>query len=241
MKKVLIIDDEAAGRKLIREYVSDYPQLIVLGEANNGVDAVRLINEFNPDLVFLDVQMPGMNGFDVLPLLNEVPKIIFSTAYDQYAIKAFEIHALDYLLKPYTRERFRQAIERLDTAPVESGFVPLAEIIGNRSAYPERILVQTGRKMVTIAVADIVRVEAFGDYSRLHTLTQVYTSNFGIGQLEEKLKPDVFIRVHRSSIINLGLVKEVARHPASFDVVMQNGDLVTVSRGYMERLKKLMF
>ena len=100
MQKIIIIDDEAAGRQLIREYLEDFPDLIVIGEANNGVDAIRLIREFKPDLIFLDIQMPGLNGFDVLTRLDEMPLVIFSTAYDKYALKAFEVHALDYLLKP---------------------------------------------------------------------------------------------------------------------------------------------
>ncbi|MCL4155939.1 UNVERIFIED_CONTAM: hypothetical protein GTU68_014771, partial [Idotea baltica] len=113
MKKVIIVDDEQAGRKLIKEYLKDFPNLILLGEANNGVDAVKIINEFKPDLVFLDIQMPGLTGFDVLTHLEELPQIIFSTAYDQFAMKAFDVHAVDYLLKPYTKDRFKKAIDKL--------------------------------------------------------------------------------------------------------------------------------
>ena len=114
MRKVIIVDDEVAGRKLIKEYLTDFPDLVLLAEANNGVDAVNVINEYKPDLVFLDVQMPGMTGFDVLTHLEELPQIIFSTAYDKYAIKAFEVHAVDYLLKPYTKQRFKIAVEKLE-------------------------------------------------------------------------------------------------------------------------------
>ena len=115
MKKVIIIDDESAGRKLIKEYLDDYADYFIVGEANNGVDAVKIINEFKPDLVFLDIQMPGLTGFEVLNYLEEIPQIIFSTAYDKYALKAFEVHAVDYLLKPYTQERFKIAIDRIDS------------------------------------------------------------------------------------------------------------------------------
>ena len=243
MKKVIIVDDESAGRKLITEYLAHYPELILVGEANNGVDAVRLINEFKPDLIFLDIQMPGMNGFEVLPHLEEIPQIIFSTAFDKYALQAFEVHAVDYLLKPYTLERFKQAIERIRSNEASPNSVkPLAEkLMMEQAKYPERILVEAAKKLITIATADIVWVEAYGDYSRLHTLKEVYLSNFGISNLENKLNPDIFIRVHRSAIININFIKEVNKYPGSYDVLMQTEDKVTVSRGYMENLRKLIF
>mgnify|MGYP001796742760 FL=1 len=121
MKKVLIADDEKAGRILIKEFLEDYPDLVLIAEVNNGVDAINEINRFKPDLVFLDIQMPGKTGFEVLNHLEEIPNIIFSTAYDEYALKAFEVHAVDYLLKPYTKERFRTAVERLNSSTTKVG------------------------------------------------------------------------------------------------------------------------
>jgi len=242
MIKVIVIDDEASGRKLIIEYLAFYPELVLVGEANNGVDAVRLINEYKPDLIFLDVQMPGMNGFEILPHLEEIPRIIFSTAYDQFALKAFEVHALDYLLKPYTQTRFRQAIERIKVSAVANNLQPLAEkLIMEQAQYPERILVNANKKLITVSVGDIVWIEAYGDYSKLYTLHHIFVSNFGISALSEKLNPANFIRVHRSSIINLNFVKEVNRHPGSYDILMQTDAKVTVSRGYMDNLRKLIF
>lgn len=242
MKKVIVVDDEAAGRKLITEYLAYYPDLILVGEANNGVDAVRLINEFKPELIFLDVQMPGMNGFEVLPHLEEIPQIIFSTAYDKFALQAFEVHAVDYLLKPYTLVRFRQAIERIRDASSTNNIRPLAEkLVMEQVRYPDRILVQSAKKLVTISTADIVWVEANGDYSKLYTLKENYLSSFGISTLETKLDPDKFIRVHRSSIININFIREVNKFPGSYDVLMETGDKVVVSRGYMENLRKLIF
>ncbi|SHI61811.1 LytR/AlgR family response regulator transcription factor [Aquimarina spongiae] len=242
MKKVIIVDDEAAGRKLIKEYLIDFPELVLLGEANNGVDAVKMINEFVPDLVFMDVQMPGMTGFDVLTHIEEIPEIIFSTAYDKYALQAFEVHAIDYLLKPYTKERFKTAIEKISSNSKENKIRPLAEsLLMDKPKYPERILVQSQNKLITVAVDEIIRVEAYGDYSKLITNNGTYLSNFGISVLEEKLDPSVFIRVHRSSIINIHNVKELIKYTKSYDVVMQNDDVVRVSRGYMDNIKKLMF
>jgi two-component system LytT family response regulator len=242
MRKVIIVDDEKAGRQLINEYLEDYPDLIVLGEANNGVDAVKIINEFKPDLVFLDIQMPGMTGFDVLQHLEELPQIIFSTAYDQYALKAFEVHAVDYLLKPYTKDRFKIAVERLFQNKETNKAEGLTNSLLMESAnYPAKILVQSQNKLVTVAIEDVIRIEAFGDYSKLITEDKTYLSNYGISTLEEKLNPSIFIRVHRSSIINLNKVKELNKYTKSYDVVMQNEDVVRVSRGYMDNIKKLMY
>lgn len=239
MKKVIIADDEKAGRQLIKEYLADYPDLVLVGEANNGVDAIKEINEFKPDLVFLDIQMPGKTGFEVLNYLDEIPKIIFSTAYDEYALKAFEVHAVDYLLKPYTKTRFKTAIERLSQDQNQLQAL-VQNVVLNDSTYPSRVLVQFNKKLVSIKVEDIVWVEAYGDYSKVHTATNAFLSNFGISELESKLNPEVFVRVHRSSIINLDQVKELDRYGKSYDVTMTNGEVVRVSRGYMETLKKLM-
>ena len=242
MKKVIIVDDESSGRQLIKEYLEDFKDLILLGEANNGVDAVKIINEFKPDLVFLDIQMPGMTGFDVLKHLEELPQIIFSTAYDQYALKAFEVHAVDYLLKPYTKERFKVAIERLSKSSETNKARPLAEsLLIETSKYPERILVQKQNKLVTIAVEEIIRIEAYGDYSKLVSSDDTYLSNYGISTLEERLDDSIFIRVHRSSIVNLNKVKELNKYTKSYDITMENGDVVRVSRGYMENIKKLVY
>ncbi|TYA92299.1 LytR/AlgR family response regulator transcription factor [Seonamhaeicola marinus] len=241
MKKVIIVDDEASGRQLIKEYLQNYKDLILLGEANNGVDAVKLINEFKPDLVFLDIQMPGMTGFDVLTHLEELPQIIFSTAYDQYALKAFEVHAIDYLLKPYTKKRFKTSIEKLYNNS-NNKVRPLAEsLLLEESQYPKRILVQSQNKLVTLSLEDVVRIEAYGDYSKIIVNDYSYLSNYGISTLEEKLNNNIFIRVHRSSIINLNKVKELNKYTKSYDVTMLNGDVVRVSRGYMDNIKKLMF
>lgn len=244
MQKIIIIDDEAAGRQLIREYLEDFPDLIVIGEANNGVDAIRLIREFKPDLIFLDIQMPGLNGFDVLTRLDEMPLVIFSTAYDKYALKAFEVHALDYLLKPYTRDRFSIAVQKaLNSLQNNLNSVQsLTEsLLTPESNYPEKILVQIGAKLVTVDLAEVIWIDAEGDYSKLITSKQRYLSNYGLGALEKKLDPRRFIRVHRSAIINLAFVQEIQKQISSYDVILQNGDVVRVSRGYMENIKRLTY
>ncbi|AWX43590.1 Chemotaxis response regulator protein-glutamate methylesterase [Flagellimonas maritima] len=239
MKKVIIADDEEAGRSLIKEYLKDYPDLVLLGEVNNGVDTITEINRFKPDLIFLDIQMPGKTGFEVLPYLEEIPQIIFSTAYDQYALQAFEVHAVDYLLKPYTKERFAKSIERLEKGDMDvSGLAQ--SVIMDKEDYPERVLVQQNKKLITIALGDIIWVEAYGDYSKIHTSASIFLSNYGISDLEKKLNPKLFLRVHRSYIINLDKVKELHKYGKSYDVTMQNDEVVRVSRGYLDAIKKIM-
>ena len=245
MKKVVIVDDEAPARSLLKEYLADYPSLVIVGECNNGVDAVRTIETFQPEIVFLDIQMPGMTGFDVLRQLDTMPQIIFSTAYDQYALEAFEVHALDYLLKPYTKERFSRAIQRLEqtTGPDLLKLKTLAESLtqSGQNNYPTKIFVQAGNKLSAVNTTDIIWINAEKDYSRLITAQAAHLSNYGIGQLEQKLDPQVFIRVHRSAIINLHFVSEIHKYPSSYDLRMSNGDVVRVSRSYLDNIRRLTF
>ncbi|MEM6395090.1 MAG: response regulator [Bacteroidota bacterium] len=239
MKKVAVIDDEQAGRQLIKEYLGNHDDLVIVAEANNGVDAVKEINRFKPDLIFLDIQMPGLTGFEVLTKLDEIPQVIFSTAYDQYALKAFEFHAIDYLLKPYTRERFDQAVSRLKPVDEPNPVAPLAESLIMKPNYPERVLVEYDRKLITVNTVDIIHIEAYGDYSKLVTADKILVSNHGIGALEDKLDPAIFMRIHRSHIINLSQVALMEKYPKSYVVKMSNGDVVRVSKGYMDKVKDL--
>ena len=243
MKKVIIIDDEAPARKLVREYIGDFPELIVLAECNNGVDAIQAINNFTPDLVFLDIQMPGLTGLEVLPHLERMPQIIFATAYDQYALQAFEVNALDYLLKPFTRERFQQAVRRA----LQSNETPLdklEQLVNNlpqKNTYPQKILIPHQNKLVGVPTKDIIRIEAEGDYSRLVTTSGNYLSSFGISKLEDKLDPQDFLRVHRSAIVHIQHIAEVYKYGAGYDLRMDNQDVVKVSRSYVDRIRKLSF
>lgn len=241
--KVLIADDEADARKLIKEYLTAVPQMSLCGEAKNGPEAVRLIDELEPDLVFLDIQMPGLSGFQVLQQIVHIPHIIFSTAYDKFALKAFEHNAVDYLLKPYTRSRFEQAIDKLRNAGQRhrEQLKKLDEHLQrDKHHYPERLLVEQGNKLVSLPVADIIWLEADGDYTRLHKAGQYYLSGLGIGSFEQKLNPAVFLRIHRGAIININHIKEVHKEASGPQVIMQNGTVHKVSRSYTEALKKLM-
>jgi two-component system LytT family response regulator len=238
----LIVDDEKLARDLLREYLEGYPEITVLGEAAKGTDAVELINKLKPDVLFLDVQMPGMNGFDVLEEIDHEPYIIFITAYDQYAIKAFEKNAVDYLLKPLDQERFRSAINRaMKRKTAEQGSVE--ELLRNLKAdgrnFETHIFVQKSEKLFNLPVEDIVYLEASGDYTIITTKADQFVSSSGIGKLEEIMDPDTFIRVHRSTIININSLKEIERHfNGGMVVKMQNGKSFPVSRTYARLIRK---
>lgn len=238
----LIVDDEKLARDLLREYLEGYPEITVLGEAAKGTDAVELINKLKPDVLFLDVQMPGMNGFDVLEEIDHEPYIIFITAYDQYAIKAFEKNAVDYLLKPLDQERFRSAINRaMKRKTAEQGSVEelLRNLKADRRNFETHIFVQKSEKLFNLPVEDIVYLEASGDYTIITTKADQFVSSSGIGKLEEIMDPDTFIRVHRSTIININSLKEIERHfNGGMVVKMQNGKSFPVSRTYARLIRK---
>jgi two-component system LytT family response regulator len=238
-KTALIIDDEEASRFLIREYLADFPEIAVSGECRNGAEAIRDINAIQPDLVFLDIQMPAINGFQVLQEITHIPLIVFTTAYDQFAIRAFELNALDYLLKPYTRERFSLAMERVRRNAQGQNLHFLAET--NTINYPSRILVEKGNRLKNIAVDDILYLKAEKDYTQIHTEGQSYLSSQGIGTLEKRLDPEKFIRIHRSHIVNILHVKEAYRDISKMFVVMQNDTELSIGRNYTENLRKLIY
>jgi len=201
----IIVDDEKLARDLLKEYLENYPDIEVLDEADQGTDAVEKIDKLKPDIVFLDVQMPGMTGFDVLEDLEHEPYVIFVTAYDQYAIKAFEKNAVDYLLKPLDEERFRNAVNRaLKRKTLEHSSIEdlLSSMKSERKgAYDTHIFVQKSEKLFNLPVDEIVYLEASGDYTILTTKADQFVRLSGIGQLEEILKTEFLCRVYRSPIM----------------------------------------
>ncbi len=242
IKKVVIIDDETPARNLLKEYIASYREMQIVAECKNGIEAIGVVNVLHPDLIFLDVQMPGKTGFEVLQEIDYIPKVIFSTAYDQYALKAFEVNAVDYLLKPYTKERFSHAVNKIlgDVHDNLKQVQQLTESL-NTKMYPERILVEYGSKLVSISVADILWIEADGDYTKLHTLKQSFLSNKSMNELKQKLNPQMFQRIHRSSIIAITAIKEVHKEPSGPQVVLTNDVRIKVSRTYAEAFKKLVY
>lgn len=241
--KCVIIDDEQLARELLREYIQNIPEITIIGEADKGTDAVELIDEAKPDLVFLDVQMPGMTGFDVLDEITHDPYVIFTTAYDQYAIRAFEKNAVDYLLKPLDEDRFKLAVnrimERMKLEQNNVGELLLDMKTENRTSYDSHIFVQKSEKLINLAVEEIMFLEASGDYTILTTKADQFVSSSGIGKLEEILNPEMFIRVHRSTIININFLKEIEKHfNGGMIVKMQNGKSFPVSRTYAKLIRK---
>jgi len=240
--KVLVVDDEEPARRLLLEYLSAYPNLIVVGEANNGVDAVKLCQKLSPDLLLLDVQMPGLTGLEVLEHLDELPQVIFSTAYDTYALAAFEQSAVDYLLKPYTQARFAKAINKAlagrqqNLAKVQALTEQLLASAGPKQ-YPPKILVATGSRIAVIDPQDIIRLEADGDYAHICTQEQRFLSGQGLNSLLGRLDPSLFYRVHRSSAVNLQHVVEVRRDGSTYYISCSDGERVRVSRGHSDIVK----
>ncbi len=239
----LIIDDEKLARDLLREFLEPFSEIEIIGECTKGSEAVEKINKLKPDLIFLDVQMPGMTGFDVLEDIDHEPYVIFTTAYDQYAIKAFEKNAVDYLLKPLDQERFRLAVNRaLKQKQLEhSNLEDLLDSLRSerKSSYESHVFVQKSEKLFNLPVEEIVYLEASGDYTIITTKADQFVSSSGIGKLDEIMNPDTFIRVHRSTIINLNFLKEIERHfNGGMVVKMQNGKNFPVSRTYAKAIRK---
>jgi two-component system LytT family response regulator len=247
--KVLIVDDEPLARERVRRHLRDEPGVEIVGEAGNGREAVGAIEEKTPDLVFLDVQMPEMNGFDVLKALeeNKVPAIVFTTAYDKYAIQAFEFHALDYLLKPFSRERFRRAVrharEQLEISR-QSGNIDerLVSLLENLKAkkYLERIVVKNSGRVFFIKTEEIDWIEAAGNYLKLHVGRDAHLIRETMQSIEAKLDPEKFFRIHRSTLVQIDRIKEL--HPlfgGDYAVILRNGTELNLSRNYRERLPEL--
>lgn len=241
MITVLIIDDERGARSLIREYLSGFPELSVLGEACDGAEAEQMIHTLKPDLVFLDIQMPVYNGFELLHRLQFFPRIIFTTAFDEFALQAFEANAIDYLLKPYTLERFRKAVSKVLKQP--DSIQPLQALLQNVVAKTHtplsHILLEKGKVLANVAVEQILYLEADKEYTRVITAGHTYLSNYGITLLEEKLDPAKFIRIHRSYIVNIAFIKEVRKEPNNYQVLMTNDSVLNIGRTYLDDFKKL--
>lgn len=239
----LIIDDEKLARDLLREYLEAYSQIEIIGECEKGKDAVEKINQLKPDLIFLDIQMPGMTGFEVLEAIDHDPQVIFTTAYDQYAIKAFEKNAVDYLLKPLDEERFKMAVDRaLNRQKLQqNNLQELLESlkVGTKGTYDSHIFVQKSEKLYNLPVVEIIYLEASGDYTVITTQADQFVSSSGIGKLDDIMNPEIFIRVHRSTIINVNFLKEIERHfNGGMVVKMQNGKTFPVSRTYAKYIRK---
>lgn len=243
--RTIIIDDEPLARQVIREFLQVFPQIEIIAECENGRQAVKTINQRRPDLVFLDVQMPGLNGFQVLEQLEQIPAIIFCTAYDEYAIRAFEVNAVDYLLKPFERRRFAAAVQRAIERRTGVGremarLVRLLQTAQPAGSLSERLLVRRGDKIIPVRVTDIEWIEAADDYAVLHAGATKPLCNLGLGAIEKRLDPRQFMRVHRSAIINISRIRHLEKDgEGGMIATMASGEEVKVSRRYAAALREL--
>ncbi|MFI5311313.1 MAG: LytR/AlgR family response regulator transcription factor [Gemmatimonadales bacterium] len=257
MVTVVVVDDEELARRRIMQLLEPEPDMKVVGECRDGREAIEAVERLRPDLLFLDVQMPGVDGFGVLAGLSmdPLPEAVFVTAYDEHAIRAFEVNALDYLLKPLDADRFRRALDRVRDelrdprragadrrlASLLAAGADGADPPARRSRHVSRFLVKTGTKTVVVRAADVDRIEADGNYVRLHVDARSYLLRETMNRLEVSLDPAVFVRVHRSAIVNIARVREVEPHLGhDYLVRLASGARVRMSRWYHEEFERRM-
>ena len=241
--RAVIVDDEELARHIIRELLRPHSEIEVAAECSNGFEAVKAYSEHKPDLIFLDVQMPKLTGFDVLELIGEDISVIFVTAYDQYAMRAFEVHAVDYLLKPIGKKRFEEALERAKSRLGEK--MPSAQKLADSARPPqqflERIVVKDGTRVTLIPVAKLDYVEAQDDYVGLASQGKKHLKQRTIASLEACLDPNCFVRIHRSYIVNLEKVVRIEPYGKDSRLaILNDGARLPVSRTGYARLQSLL-
>ena len=247
--RALVVDDEELARRLIREYLQGHADIEIVGECENGLDAVRQIGALAPDLVFLDIQMPRLTGLEVLELTGRRTGVIFTTAYDEHAIKAFELHAVDYLLKPFSKARFDDALARARTLHAPASGTPgpgsrpaqaLDALVARRTAPLERILIRDREQVHVIPVEQVECIEAQGDYLAIHVDGKCHLKPQRISEIEEQLDVARFLRVHRSFIISLAHLQAIERPgPDRHAARLRSGKRVPISRSGYEKLRTL--
>jgi two-component system, LytTR family, response regulator len=243
MIKAVLIDDEPLARSMVREYLVGWPDVTIVQECNDGFEGVKAIAQHKPDLVFLDIQMPKINGFEMLELVDSPPSVIFTTAFDEYAIKAFEAHAIDYLLKPFAKERFDKAMQKWMSAR-QSQASPAPTVIPESVSQPEeknRIVVKKGSNIVILPVHTVHYLEAFDDYVKIHTKEGFFLKKKTMSYFEQTLDQKDFVRVHRSYLLNL---QELTRiEPLEKDThvaLLKSGVRIPLSSSGYSKLKEVL-
>ena len=244
MISAIIVEDEKLARDLLKDYLKDHQDIKIIGEYEDGFSGLKAINELKPELLFLDIQMPKLTGFEMLEVLDHIPAIIFTTAYDQYAIKAFEHNAVDYLLKPFSRLRFLEAVKKARER-IGSGDMnitdKLLEHIDSQEEIIHRVVVRWGSKIHIIPVGDIRYIQAEDDYVMLYTKDNKYLKQKTMKYFESHLSPDEFLRIHRSNIVKISEITQMQLYEKdSYIVILKDGTKLPVSKGGLPALKKML-
>ncbi len=238
--RIIIVDDEMLARGVVREYLAEHADVEVVAECANGFEAVKAITELSPDLVFLDIQMPKLDGFEVAELAGGKTRYIFATAFDQYAIKAFEFHALDYLLKPFSQQRFDQALAHA-RANLGAGGEAVEKMVreaAGRNKPLGRVLIRDGARVQVINADKIEHIEAQDDYVQIRSEGKSWLKNQRMSELEEQLDAEQFLRIHRSYIVNIGFVERIEQATKDSHVaVLKDGSRVPISRSGYQKIR----
>lgn len=247
--RALIVDDEPLARERMRRFLAREVDIEIAAECSDGREAVESIRQLRPDLVFLDIQMPERDGFGVLEEMDmeELPVVVFVTAYDRYAIKAFDFHALDYLLKPYTGERFRRAVERARAqlqhgkgGQLDERLISLLENLKAEQKYLERLMIKSAGRVFFLRTEEIDWIEAEGNYVRLHVGHEAHLLRETMNRLASRLDPEKFLRIHRSTLVNIERIKELQpMFGGEYTVVLRDGTQLTLSRSHRDKLLEL--
>jgi len=238
--KAIIIDDEPLARMMVKEYLQSYPHISVVEECNDGFEGMKAIQQHQPDLIFLDIQMPKINGFEMLELIDNPPQVIFTTAFEEYAIKAFDAHAADYLLKPFSKERFDKAMQKL-TQQRANDTQSVVETALQATMQSNRIVVKDNGKIKIIPMAKVQWLEAADDYVKIITAEGNFLKKKTMQYFEDSLPPQEFIRVHRSYIINAQLITRIDPHEKdSHLVLLTTGVRLPVSKAGYAKLKEVL-
>lgn len=244
MSKAIIIDDEPLSREIIKAYLKIFPEIEVMQECGDGFEAVKAIQQHQPDLLFLDIQMPKINGFEMLELIDQKPAVIFITAYDSFAIKAFEANAIDYLLKPVAEERFQTAILKWKSKMIPTSPEPMEKVLNEMSAstaQQNRIVVKTGSKVKIIPVHEIQYIEAEDDFVKVTTQEGSFLKNKTMNFYEQSLDPAQFVRVHRSYIIHINKITKIEPYQKETHLaILRSGQQIPVSKTGYAKLKVIL-
>ena len=245
MIKTILIDDEPLARSILKEYLQHYPQIEVVQECNDGFEGVKAILQHQPDLIFLDIQMPKISGFEMLELIEQRPAVIFTTAFDEYALKAFENNAIDYLLKPFSLERFDKAIkkwtEQKNSPPEKTDTTSLLETAAQLPQQSRRIVVKTAGRIRIIPIEEVHYLEAADDYVKIHTKDGAFIKNRTMGNFEQLLDAHQYVRCHRSYIVNVQFITRIDPYEKeSYLAILKTGAKVPVSKTGYTKLKQVL-